>query len=198
MESILTEFYAISIYQWLATLFSLIYIFFAVRNESICFVFGLISALFWAYESYFILNLKFDSFLQVFYVFMSIYGLYLWLKGGEGQTEKPIGFIGIQPNVRLSILGIILTCILFFATQNLFETEKAFIDLLTTVFSILATFLLVYRYVDNWIYWVVIDLVYMVLYWIQGGYLFTIVMLIYTTMAIIGFRKWNKLYLDTV
>ena len=100
MEAFLAEFYAISVYQWLATLFSLIYIYFAVRNESICFVFGLLSAVFWAYESYFLLNLKFDSFLQVFYMIMSVYGLYSWKRGGTGNSERAIGFFGLKPKKK--------------------------------------------------------------------------------------------------
>lgn len=198
MEALIAEFYAISVYQWVATLFSLIYIFFAVRNQSICFLFGLLSAVFWAYESYFILHLKFDSFLQVFYILISIYGLYVWLRGGENDTERAVSDFGFKPNVLVIVSGVIISYVLYTWTQGLFDTEKAFIDLLTTVFSVIATFLLIYRYLDNWIYWVVIDAVYIYLYWGQGGYLFSIIMFIYTIMAIVGFSKWKQIYLDVV
>lgn len=198
MDAFIAEFYAISVYQWLATVFSLVYIFYAVKNHSICFVFGLLSAVFWAYESYFLLHLKFDSFLQVFYIAMSIYGLYVWMRGGEGRSERAISFFGLKPNASIVLLGLGLSYALYTWTQGVFDTDKAFIDLLTTVFSVIATFLLIHRYIDNWIYWVVIDLVYVYLYWGQGGYLFSMIMVIYTIMAIIGYKNWKNIYLDAV
>ena len=198
MDAFIAEFYAISVYQWMATLFSLVYIYFAVKNESICFVFGLLSAVFWAYESYFLLNLKFDSLLQVFYVLMSVYGLFTWMRGGIDASERKIASIGLKPNLLIVLAGVVLSYILYTWTQHIFDTDKAFIDLLTTVFSVIATFLLVYRYLDNWIYWVVIDLIYIFLYWGQGGYLFALIMVIYTIMAIIGYNRWKNSYLEII
>jgi len=198
MDYFLSEFNSISIQQWCATIFSLVYIYYAVRNESICFVFGLIGACFWAYESYYNLNLKYDAFLQVFYVFMSIYGIYIWAKGGENQSEKPVDFFGSKANILMISGGIVLTVGIFLIGQNYLETSRPFIDLLTSVFSILATFLLVYRYIDNWIYWIIVDLIYIYIFWMQGGYLLSIIMVIYTIMAVIGYLNWRKIYLDKV
>ena len=52
--------------------------YFATQNKAICFVFGLMASGLWAYHDFVNLNLKFDGFLQVFYVGMSIWGLYNW------------------------------------------------------------------------------------------------------------------------
>ncbi len=195
MSDFFEQFQTISLYQWSATVFSLIYIYYAVRNESICFVFGLIGAAFWAYESYYMLNLKYDAFLQIFYVIMSVYGIYVWAKGGSGNEERKIETLGLNKNILLTIIGALLV---FFISKIPLETSRPIIDLCTTVFSILATFLLVYRFLDNWIYWIFIDLIYAYIYWLQGGYLFTMIMFVYTVMAIIGYVNWRKIYLDKV
>ena len=60
----------------IATILSIIYIVLAVRNKSLCFVFGLLASLVWGYVSFYNYNLLFDALLQVFYVGMSICLLY--------------------------------------------------------------------------------------------------------------------------
>ena len=73
----------------ISTVLSLIYIVLAVNNKSICFVFGLVASLFWGYVSMFSYNLLFDAILQIFYMGMSLYGLYLWRsRSGEDKAEE--------------------------------------------------------------------------------------------------------------
>ena len=74
-----------------------------------------------------------------------------------------VAFFGSKANILLISSGLILTIALYFAGQHFLSTSRGFIDLLTSIFSILATFLLVYRFIDNWIYWIFIDLIYQIL-----------------------------------
>ncbi len=198
MQTLLEQFHQVGFAAWMSTLFSLLYIFFAVQNKSICFVFGLISSSFWGYESFFNLNLKFDAFLQVFYVLMSIWGIYQWQRGGTEQKERHIGSLGVSGNSLWIGFGVVLSIVIYFLVNNMISTEKAFLDLATTIFSIIATFLLVFRYIDQWIYWIVIDLCYIYIYIATGAELFALIMLINTVLAIKGFFNWHQIYLDKV
>jgi len=198
MQVILDQLQEVGFAQWMATLFSIIYILLAVRNKSSCFIFGLISAVFWGYESYVNLNLKYDALLQMFYVLMSIWGIYQWRKGGDNENERPISALGVKGNVLWIGIGIITSIFIYYLLLNLVSSEKAFLDLATTVFSVIATFLLIYRFLDQWIYWIVIDLCYVYIYSTTGGELFAIIMLVYTILAFQGFFSWKKLYLEKI
>ena len=64
-------------------------------------------------------------------------------------------------------------------------------DAITTAFSIGATVMLVRRKLDNWLYWVVIDLVYVWIYHSTGATLFAVMMLINVGVAGYGFVNWR-------
>ncbi len=180
-----------SLFQILATLFSLIYIFFAVRNKSICFVFGLIGAACWAYEDFVNINLYFDGFLQCFYVLMSIYGLIQWKRGAE-ESQRQLAYLSWQQHGLVLGLGVVVSLLAAQIGLHFFETSLPYLDAVTTGFSIIATFLLVYRCIDNWIYWVFIDIAYVYIYGMQGAWLFVGIMVLNTILAVVGFINWKR------
>jgi nicotinamide mononucleotide transporter len=184
-------FQQISAIQWFATLFSLIYIAFAVKNNPICWVFGIIGCGLWAYADFTELNLKFDGILQIFYVIMGFVGLYLW-KYGDNGNELAIQRLNLFQHGLILVLGFALSFLLGFIGENYLDTDLAYLDSITTSFSIIATILLVKRVLGNWIYWIVFDVIYIYIYIKQEGYLFAIIMGIYIVMAIIGYYSWRK------
>lgn len=191
-----------SIGEWLATVFSIIYIVFAVQNKSICFVFGFISSLCWAYVSYFEFNLLFDGLLQMFYVLMSIIGLYHWRFGKKNKTEVPITHISKLDNLKLIAFGVLISVGLAWVADFYLEIDKSIADALTTGFSIIATYLLILRKIENWIYFIVCNLIYVIyIYPSQGAYLLMSIMIIFTIMAFVGYYQWRKImihYLDSI
>lgn len=180
--------------QWLATFFSLLYIYFAYKNNTWCFLFGIIGCSIWAYEDFVNLNLKFDGFLQIFYVLMSFIGIYQWTKGGEHQKERPISRLTLFQNLIILFLGAMVTLGLGWIGKIYLSTNLPLLDAITTGFSIIATFLLVWRVLDNWIYWIVFDLLYIYIYFHQSAYLFIFIMIVYILMSFAGLYKWNLIY----
>lgn len=177
--------------QILAIVFGLLYIFFATRNKAICFIFGAISCSFWAYESFYNLNLKFDGILQAFYVLMSIYGALNWYKGNKNKSSG-IKKLSVKKNIFYCTLGLLAS---YFSAQialQYFELNFAYLDALTTGFSIIATFLLAKRYFENWVYWIFINPIYIYIYIKSGATLFAAMSGLYLIMAIIGFINWKK------
>jgi nicotinamide mononucleotide transporter len=65
-------------------------------------------------------------------------------------------------------------------------------DAFTTVFAVLATVMLAKRQLDNWVYWVVVDAIYVGLYYSRGAYLLALVMAVYTAMAVHGYWHWRR------
>jgi len=118
----------------IATVLSLIYIVLAVKNKSICFVFGLIASLVWGYVSLYSYNLVFDALLQIFYVGMSIYGLYLWRSGKEEKKDLPIRHMTLNDHLITIISGVILGIGVAYATSFFYEASWPYLDSLTTAF----------------------------------------------------------------
>jgi len=66
-------------------------------------------------------------------------------------------------------------------------------DAFTTAFSVIATVMLVQRRLENWLYWIVIDLTYAGLYWSRAAVLFALLMLVYSVIAVFAYRNWTRL-----
>ena len=180
--------------DFVITILSLFYIYFATQNKAICFVFGLFASGIWAYHDFTNLNLKFDGFLQIFYVGMSIWGLYKWKKGGDDQQELPITKMSTADH--LSVIGIsaLLGIGIAWITRNIMDTSLPYLDAITTAFAIVVTYMLVIRKLENWIYWVAIDLAYVYIFINQSAPLLAGIMGIYTLLAIYGYKEWSKIF----
>ena len=177
--------------EWWATIFSMVYLVLAIYNKPVCFVFGIISSALWGYVV-FNFNLIFDTGLQVFYVVMSIVGLYRWMYGGKEKKELPITVDSIQNHVVYIVSGCLVSYLLFLSSNYIEIIDKPLADAVTTVFLIIGTFLLVERKLYSWIYLVVADIGYICIYADSGLWLFVGMMAIYSVAGIWGFFAWKK------
>ena len=177
------------------TFLSIIYIYFATQNKAICFVFGLMASGLWAYHDFVNLNLKFDGFLQVFYVGMSIWGLYNWKYSArkENSEELPITEMGMKDHVISILASIVIGVAIAWLTRNIMDTALPYLDAVTTAMAIIATIMLVHRKLENWLYWIVIDLVYVYIFIRQGAPMLAGVMGFYGILAIYGFVEWKSI-----
>jgi nicotinamide mononucleotide transporter len=192
MQEILTEAGALSWVDWAATITALFYIVLAAREKVWCWFWGIISCSLWAYASYAFYQLYLDALLQVFYVIMGFVGIYNWRYGGEGNTEAPIRRLSWQEHLPYLAGGTLLSIAFGYFFDQYTPAAATYWDAFTTVFSILATLLLVLRYLDNWSYWVVIDTVYIGLYFSREAYLFSLLMVVYTAIAVVAWVSWQK------
>lgn len=175
------------------TITALIYVVLSARNNPWCWPFGIVSAALWAYASYAYYDLYIDALLQVFYVGMGAWGLYQWQQGGEEGGVKPITQLPLQKHLTYLLIGTIVSIAFgyFFGTYT--ATAASYWDAFTTVFSVIATWLLVERRLENWLYWIIIDIIYSGLYWSRGAVLLGALMVVYTIIATVAYFNWRKL-----
>ena len=171
--------------------FSILYILLAVRNNPLCFLFGCIGSGIWAYHSYVNLNLAFDSFLQLVYVLMSFWGLYNWIMGGSTGTGLPVTRLSISLHAILIFTGVLLAVGIAWLATLIMDLTLPYLDAFTTSFSIMATFLLVFRKIDNWIYFIVVNTLYLYIYAHTHSYLLMGIMAMYTVLAVVGYKQWQ-------
>lgn len=184
--------------QWVAFITGIIYVVLAARENIACWIFGIISCAFIAWDDFTRYLLYADGVLQVFYVLIGIYGLYQWKYGRDaagrelGITEKPLIW-----HIRIFLLGVILSIPVGYLLNLYSAAQFAYLDSLTTTFSFIATFLLVRKILSNWIYWIIIDLIYCYLFFMREGYLIALLYFIFCFIAIFGYFNWKRLKRDT-
>ena len=185
--------------DWFVTITALIYVFLAAKENVWCWIFGIASCSAWAYSSYTNYNLYLDALLNVFYVIISFWGIYQWKVGNKNQDKLTITKMNQSLHLKIIVGGLILSILYGYLFDKYTTAEATYLDALTTVFAVITTFLVIYKKLENWLYWIVINLLYVYIYASREAYLFVIIMVIYVVIAISGHLTWtNKWKRQTV
>ncbi len=177
----------------IAILFGLVSVLFAKKNNILVFPTGIISTILFVYLLY-KWGLLGDMLINVYYTTMSVYGWYAWSRKKEDKPEFPIS----TTNVKDIYYGIIIFTItiafvvLVYKYFDKFTHWTAYVDTFTTGIFFVGMWLMAKRKIENWILWIVGDLVSVPLYFYKG-YTFTSVQyLIFTVIAFYGYQEWKK------
>ena len=209
MEEFLDQAANIGAVEWLATLAALVYVYLAARDNNWCWLFAAVSAALWAHQSFVVYGLVSDALLQVFYLVMAGVGIYRWQRPDEGtrqeetldelaiveSPEPAAGIVRMSAREHLLVVvgGTITGLLLGYLVGSYAEATSTYADAVTTTFSVITTFLLIARRLENWLYWVVIDGAYVLIYLRSGAILFAALMVVYVIMAVYGYRNWRRL-----
>ncbi len=178
--------------DWLATLTAILYVVLAARENPWCWVWGIISCALWAYASFAFYDLWLDALLQVFYVVMGFVGLYRWRAGARSQQPMPITRLTWVHHAYTLLTGSFLALFFGYFFAEYTSAAATYADAFTTVFSVMATFMLIQKQLENWLYWIAVDATYVWLYASRGAYLFALLMIIYTIIAAVAFVRWRR------
>ena len=169
-------------------MFSILYVILAAKEKIWCWLCAFISVSLYIYICY-EAKLYLETGLQGFYLIMAIYGYSQW---NRSKNKIKIGVWSLQRHILIFGIGIIASLLL----GNLFKiyTDAALpvIDSFTTIFSLFATYMVTKKILENWIYWIVIDIVSVYLYFSRDLVLTAGLFVVYTIIAIIGFLSWKK------
>lgn len=181
-----------SMLDWVISVTAIIYVVLAAKENAWCWVWGIVSCGLWAYADFAKYNLWVDGILQLFYVGMGAWGLYTWKFGGQAKKELLISKMDWKEHVKIIGIGLVLTVLFGFIFSKYTPTALPYEDSFITAFSILATILTVRKKLENWIYWMVTDTLAIFLFAARGAVFFSVVMLLYTIIAINGYFYWRK------
>ncbi|WP_367388058.1 nicotinamide riboside transporter PnuC [Lewinella sp. LCG006] len=192
LTQLVQEIAALGWLDWIVTITALIYVVLSAKNNPWCWPFGIVSCTLWAYASYGY-GLYSDVLLQIFYVVMGFWGWYNWQKGSAQGGAMPISRMTPTAHLLYISVGIVAGGLLGYLFSNT-NAAATYWDAFTTTFSVLATVMLVRRQLENWAYWIVIDLAYAGLYYSRGAVLFALLMMVYTIIAVYAFDTWKEQY----
>ena len=135
-----------------------------------------------------------DMMINGYYFIMSIYGWYLWTRKKDGKTVIPIS--KTTKKQHLISLGIfIITFVFVFVVYTVFDKFNhwsAYLDTVTTALFFVAMWLMAKRKIENWIYWIIGDIITIPLYFYKGLTFSSILYFVLTIIAIYGYLAWKK------
>jgi nicotinamide mononucleotide transporter len=174
--------------QWLAFGLNLAYVVLAGRGNVWCWFFGFFGTIF-QFVVCMDAELKSDAALQVYYAFSAIYGWYSWQERNEEGVPLDISRIPLSMHLKIALVGAAVAIPLGLYWQSAaFRFEDAFLS----VFSIITTFLTARKVLESWLYWLVIDFSYALIYFGRDKYMLGVLSLIYFVFSVRGFYMWRK------
>lgn len=195
-NQLINEGSALSKLEITAVVTALIYVYLATKGNKWCFLFGLISSSIYLYIT-FIYKFYFDFGINGYYVVMSVYGWLAWSKKNGIEDEK-INRINTKKLLLYIFSGAIITVILASLVTKFTDASLPYFDAFTTVFSIIATFMVVKKELENWLFWIVIDLVASYMYYYKELYFTALLFVIYTFVAVFGYFRWKKIMIQKI
>jgi len=177
----------------LATIFGFIYIILAIKQNVWCWFWGILSCGLWAWVTYNLYNFYIDAILNIFYVVMGFLGIYQWKFGSKEKQQLHVTQLNINQHIMIIAIGLGLTILLGYFFDKYTPAHKTYLDAFTTAFAISATFMTIQKKIGNWIYWIVVDLIYIYMYWAVGAYLFMLLFIFNTILAVKGYLIWRKI-----
>ena len=190
-NSIQTAFIHTSFAEWIIFISALIYILLIAVENKWGWIFGIIASLVSVYLC-FTGNLFLESGLNIFYVIIGFYGWYQWQYGSKEKKEIQISRNSKLKNTCLILLGCLIW-IPFALIANKYSTQAMpYLDAFITAFSLIATWMTTKKMIENWLYWIIVDALGIVLFANRGLYLLALLNIIYTSMALAGYFSWRK------
>ena len=176
-----------------ATIFGLIYIVLAIKENVWCWFWGILSCGLWAWATYNLYDYYIDAILNIFYVVMGFVGIYQWKFGSAEKTPLHVTELSGNQHIMIISAGVIMTFLLGYLFDEYTPAQKTYLDAFTTAFAIFATFMTIQKKIGSWIYWIVVDMIYVYMYWAVGAYLFMLLFIVNTILAVKGYLNWRKL-----
>ncbi|WP_423127031.1 nicotinamide riboside transporter PnuC [Gaoshiqia sp. Z1-71] len=181
----------------LGSVLGLVYIILSIRQNILTWPVGLITSALYVYV-FFVSKFYADMALQVYYVLVSIYGWYFWLKGNpDRKAHLPVSFTPRKLWIPLALASLMFFLIIVFVLKNYTDSPIPNGDALTTALSLVATWMLARKYLEHWLIWIFVDFLSAVLYALKGLWPTVILFVVYTIMAAWGYVSWRKNLLKT-
>lgn len=169
----------------IATSFSLLSVYLGAKNNILTWPIGIIGIIFYGilfYNNDIMGNMS----LQFIFLIQSLYG---WSKWGEDIKVSKLSRKKSGVNISFCI---IISCIIIY-TLYLNGSNNPIMDGITTGMSIVGLILMSFKKIDNWYYWIIVDILFVIFFINLNLYLSAITYFIFFILAIYGLKEWRQI-----
>lgn len=174
-----------------AVLFGLAYLFFLIREEKICWFFGILSSLL-SIILFYRSGLYSESILYAYYVIIGVYGYVVWYTSTKKSKVFKVTDISIKGYLLSILIGATLAFVLGYVFNNYTDAKAPFLDAFTTIFSFIASYFEVKKKLASWRFWIVINTVTIFLYIGRDLNFYTVLTVVYVIFSFVGYRQWKQ------
>ena len=191
-ETVWSQIVATSWIEWLGTVTGVVGVYLSIKEKTVAWLLFIS-----CYASYVYLSIQAELFaaliMNAVFIVISIYGWLSWSRPKK-DTERTRS-IGRVPKKRLGYVACFILAgsgALGWALDNYTEAYLPYIDAFATSCAFSAQWMLSQKYIENWLFWIVADIIYICLWGAQGYYVSVGLFGIFIFLAIKGWFEWKQ------
>ena len=180
-----------SVLEAIAVVFGILSVWFAKKENILVFPTGIVSVLIYIYICFFA-KLYADMGINFVYFVMSIYGWIMWSRKDAEKFILPISWCTKKDHLISAGMFVFFFAGLSYFLTHYTDSNVPVIDSLTTSIFIVGMWLMATKKIENWIYWIIGDIISIPLYFYKDLALTSIQFTVFLVLAILGFIEWRE------
>lgn len=182
----------------IAVVFGLLSVWFAKKANILVYPTGIVSVLIYVYIC---LNAQLyaDMGINAFYFMMSVYGWIMWTRKTDNSMQRPITF-STKKDYLISSAMFVFSIVFILSLLKYFNGDDAtywesgvpYIDTFTTSVFIVGMWQMALKKVENWIFWIIGDVISIPLYYYKDLQFTSIQFIVFLIIAVMGYFEWKK------
>jgi nicotinamide mononucleotide transporter len=184
----------------IAVIFGLLSVWYAKKANILVYPTGIVSVIIYVYIC-FQFQLYADMGINFFYFVMSVYGWYMWTRKGPSRKPIPIRWNTVKQQwlgvIAVFVFFWIILGIIFYFKQDdevYMDSWIPCIDSFTTAIFLVGMLMMALKRIENWIYWIIGDIISVPLYFIKGLVFTSFQYLVFLAIAVAGLMAWKRIY----
>ncbi|MEQ9307230.1 MAG: nicotinamide riboside transporter PnuC [Marinoscillum sp.] len=195
----MNEFFSLLIEQvyqttWLeavAVVFGLLSVWYSKQENILVYPTGIVSVLIYVYLT-FAYKLYADMGINAYYFVMSVYGWYNWTNTKGNKSQIPVSWNSRKENLTSIAFFTISFLLIRWILLDFTDSDVPNWDAVTTSFALVGMWLMAKKKIENWIAWIITDIISVPLYFYKGLPFTAFQYLVFTGLAIWGYFAWRK------
>ena len=141
-----------------------------------------------------------DFFLHIFFLVLNIYGWYYWVHNKKNKKEElPVSTYSLKTNIFILIASLVGIFAFGYFLEKLplifTDLEPAAVpywDATTSILSVTGMWLTTRKKLENWYYWLAVNIFATVIYMYKGIYFYSFLYFVYIFLSFSGYIEWRK------
>ena len=141
-----------------------------------------------------------DAVVYLYYIGANTYGLLKWTRSrnntlsADNASDEALVITHTPKRqiLPLAVVSVVLWGVLFWVLKTFTDSPVPVGDAFTTALSIVAMWMLAQKYLEQWLLWIVVNIVSTILYFWKGLYPTGVLFIVYVIVAVLGYFRWKK------
>lgn len=182
--------------ELIAVLLGILSVWYARKEKILVFPFGIANVSIYIYIC-FVARLYANAGINIVYLISNLFGWYMW-SGKSNNQRLEISRNTLKQNIISWISVVFIYVIVFFILRWVNRADYEYIhsylpwmDAFNTAFFLVATILMAVKKLENWLFWIIGDIISIPIFASQGLYFTSIQYTVFLILAILGWKEWK-------